>query len=193
LIKIIAGTHRGRNLHTLTGLATRPTTGKVKEALFNILQTHTSGRDWLDLFAGSGAIGFEAASRGARRVLLVESATPAIQVITRNQSALGLPQVELFARDVILALGWLAQHGQTFDVIFMDPPYDLNPLPVLRAIATHPALLRPDARIVLEHKTTTQPPLAIPGLQHQRTARYGISALSFYAPLKSPAEPDQRG
>ena len=184
-MRIIAGTHRGRRLQTLTGPATRPTTGQVKEALFNILRAQTANHDWLDLFAGSGAIGFEAASRGAKRVVLVESAAPAITIIAHNQTALGLQQVELFARDVTSALAWLDQHHQRFDVIFLDPPYETNPTPVLQAIASHPDLLRPGACVVLEHRSATVPPSDIVGLQHRRITRYGISALSFYHPTEA--------
>ena len=174
-MQIIAGAAKGRRLVTLAGEATRPTTGKVRAALFNILMAYQEDADWLDLYAGSGAVGLEAASRGARRVVLVESAAPALRVIQQNMAAARLPGVELVARPVEAALGSLAG---PFDVVFLDPPYDFDASPVLASVAEL-GLLRPDGKLVLEHRSSVVPP-QVPGLACSRTTRYAESALSFY-------------
>jgi 16S rRNA (guanine(966)-N(2))-methyltransferase RsmD len=178
-MRIIAGLAKGRKLKTLEGDATRPTAGKVRAALFNILNAWTLDADWLDLYAGSGAIGLEAVSRGARRAVLVERAGPALRVVQDNVATLNLGGVELMPLDVLAALPRLA--GQQFDVIFLDPPYADDPGAALALIAEHD-LLKPDGRLVLEHHADRVPVGDIKGKYRWiRTARYSESALSFYA------------
>jgi 16S rRNA (guanine(966)-N(2))-methyltransferase RsmD len=178
-MRIIAGLAKGRNLKTLEGDATRPTAGKVRAALFNILNAWTLDADWLDLYAGSGAIGLEAVSRGAKRAVLVERAGPALRVVQDNVALLNLGGVELMPTDVLAALPRLA--GQQFDVIFLDPPYADDPGAALALIAEHD-LLKPDGRLVLEHHADRMPVGDIKGKYRWiRTARYSESALSFYA------------
>lgn len=178
-MRIIAGLAKGRKLKTLEGDATRPTAGKVRAALFNILNAWVLDADWLDLYAGSGAIGLEAVSRGARRAVLVERAGPALRVVQDNVAMLNMGGVELMPLDVLAALPRLA--GQQFDVIFLDPPYADDPGAALALIADHD-LLKPDGRLVLEHHADRVPVMEIKGkYRWVRTARYSESSLSFYA------------
>jgi 16S rRNA (guanine(966)-N(2))-methyltransferase RsmD len=175
-VRIIAGTARGRRLETLPGEATRPTQGKVREALFSALTPWVPQADWLDLFAGSGAVGLEAASRGARRVLLVERAPEALRVIEANRHSTQLP-VECWALDAAHAVERL--RGESFDVIFLDPPYAYDAEPLL-VVLNAGALLKPTGRLVWEHAATRRPPERVDGLQLLKTRRYSGTALSFY-------------
>jgi 16S rRNA (guanine966-N2)-methyltransferase len=175
-MNIIAGTARGRKLVTLPGEATRPTQAKVRGALFSILNAWTADAAWLDLYAGTGAIGLEAASRGARRAILVENAPAAIAVIRQNLATTKLA-AELIATGVDGALRQLTATGAKFDVIFMDPPYAQDPQAALDAAA---ALLLPMGRLVLEHKRSRKPPEAAGGLVLHETRAYADTALTFY-------------
>jgi len=120
-MRIVAGRHKGRRLRAPAGAATRPTADRVREALFSILGSVDDLRV-LDLYAGSGALGLEALSRGARSVTFVESAGPALAAIRANLEATG-EEAEVVARD---ALTWLRAAGRepAFDLVFADPPYD---------------------------------------------------------------------
>jgi 16S rRNA (guanine966-N2)-methyltransferase len=127
-IRIIGGTHRGRKLAVLDRPGLRPTPDRVRETLFNWLGQRLDGLACLDLFAGSGALGFEAASRGAARVVMVESDARAFAALEAAKAALGTAEVELVAGD---ALGYLRCTQARFDVVFLDPPFGQNALPAL--------------------------------------------------------------
>lgn len=177
-MNIIAGSARGRKLQTLPGEATRPTQAKVRGALFSSLMAYVEDASWLDLFAGSGAIGLEAASRGASRVVLVENATRAQAVIQENIALTKLPGVKLLGMNVNGAIKTLT--GEKFDVVFMDPPYIEDPVPVVERIA-EADLIVPDGRIVVEHRVDRQLPDRIGPYQRLRTSTYADAALSYYA------------
>jgi 16S rRNA (guanine966-N2)-methyltransferase len=177
-VRIIAGTAKGRQLLTLDGDFTRPTSGKVRSALFSILSSWVPGTAWLDLYSGSGAIGLEAASRGATRVVMVESESPAQEVIRANMANTRLAGVELLSLTAEVALRRLV--GQGFDVIFLDPPYKNDPEGIMEAIAQS-GLLLPKGRLVVEHRSTRVMPSLVGSLGCLRTARYSDSSLSFYS------------
>lgn len=119
-VRIIGGTHRRRLIQFPDRDGLRPTPDRVRETLFNWLGQDLTGCDCLDLFAGSGALGFEAASRGARRVVMVERDVSALRSLRDNLATLGLPAVEIVARD---ALEFLRRPDLKFHVIFADPPF----------------------------------------------------------------------
>ena len=121
-MRIVAGKHRGRRLRAPAGSATRPTSDRVREALFSILGS-VDELDVLDLYAGSGALGIEALSRGARSATFVESRRPAVEAIRANLAAIGSDDAEVVAGD---AIAWLrnAAGERAFDLVFCDPPYD---------------------------------------------------------------------
>ncbi|MEB3197150.1 MAG: 16S rRNA (guanine(966)-N(2))-methyltransferase RsmD [Candidatus Sericytochromatia bacterium] len=176
-MRIIAGRARGRLLQTLPGQATRPTQGKVRAALFSILTPRLPDSRWLDLFAGSGAVGLEAASRGAARVVLVERLPEALRVIRANVGATRLV-VEVLPQDASAALQGLK--GQLFDVVFADPPYaESAELWLGRIDAAE--LLAPGGCVVLEHHRDSDVPESVGALTRTATRVYSGTALSFYA------------
>ena len=154
-LRIVGGKYRSRVLRVAARPGLRPTPDRVRETLFNWLGQDLSGLACLDLFSGSGALGFEAASRGAVRVVLVEKDRVALAEIERSRVALGAPQVEIVAGD---AEAYLARKGEGFDVVFLDPPFRQN---VLSAILEQlPPRLQPLARVYVESDApvTVAPP-----------------------------------
>lgn len=124
-MRIISGTSRGRRLVTLRGHALRPTSDRVKESIFNILGGEVEEKVVLDLFAGTGNLGIEALSRGARRVLFVEKGREALRIIQRNLHQCDFKErYEIIPKEASRAIGILERRGETFDLIFMDPPYE---------------------------------------------------------------------
>lgn len=119
-IRIIGGAHRGRRLAFPDSPGLRPTADRTRETLFNWLQPLLPGARCLDLFAGSGALGFEAASRGAGRVVMLERNAQVAQQLESNRQLLGLPQLSIHPAD---ALHWLDQPAESFDIVFLDPPF----------------------------------------------------------------------
>jgi 16S rRNA (guanine(966)-N(2))-methyltransferase RsmD len=180
MTRIIAGRNKGRRLKTPQGLETRPTSGRVKQTLFDILAPVVPGCRFLDPFAGSGGIGLEAASRGAARVVLVDSSPAAIAAIRENLRALSgsIGEVEVFRQDAQLALVAFAERGQRFDVVYLDPPYasELYEPLVERA----GSLLTDDGWIVVEHFKKRVLPERIGMLALGRSVRIGDHRLSFY-------------
>lgn len=124
-MQIISGQYKGRKLLAPKGQLTRPTSGRLREALFNICQAEIADASFLDLFAGSGAMGLEALSRGAKRAVFVDNSRESIRCIQANQTALKIEKsAEVIYMDVFEAMKKLAKRGVIFDVIYADPPYD---------------------------------------------------------------------
>ncbi len=167
-----------RQLQTPPGQLSRPTLGRVREALFNIWQGEIDGCAWLDLCAGSGAMGAEALCRGAAVVVGIEQASPALKVMEANWQKVARPEqrVEILRGHVLKRLPPLA--GRQFDRIYFDPPYDSDLYgPVLAAIAHH-RLLKADGVIAVEHRRGDAP-LLTPMLEAVRTKTYGRTELTF--------------
>jgi 16S rRNA (guanine966-N2)-methyltransferase len=144
-IRIIGGEHRGRRLVVADRADLRPTPDRVRETLFNWLGQTLAGLACLDLFAGSGALGFEAASRGAARVVMVEADREVFAVLRRMRDLIGVRQVDLVLGD---AFGYLEKSSERFDVVFLDPPFRQNALPTL--LERLPERLMPGARVYVE-------------------------------------------
>src|SRR5262245_4127089 len=124
-MRIIAGQYKNKPLATPKGLTIRPTAGKMREALFNICQSYIQDAFFLDLFAGSGAIGLEALSRGAQRITFVDNSRDSIRCIQDNVKTLGVEnQVEILFGDVFARVQELIDAGRQYDIVFSDPPYD---------------------------------------------------------------------
>jgi len=124
MLRVIGGALRGRRLTTQRGESIRPTSDRIKESIFNILGAQIEGEVVLDLFAGTGNLGIEALSRGARKVLFVEKERKAVSLIQKNLLMCGLEaSAEILMSDVHRAIGVLHRRGELFDVILMDPPY----------------------------------------------------------------------
>lgn len=175
-MRIISGSARGKRLLTLSGLDVRPTADRVKEALFNILQFDLAGCRFLDLFAGSGQVGLEAASRGAGQVQLVDASKEAVAVIRKNIAATRLSdRVAVSCRDF---RDYLRGTADTFQVVFLDPPYQKGLLQ--EALALVPGCLSPEGIVMCEHPVAEQLPDKVAGLTRVKGYRYGKIGLSLY-------------
>jgi 16S rRNA (guanine966-N2)-methyltransferase len=186
--RILAGQGKGRRLKSPRGLETRPTGARVRQTLFDILAAELPGARVLDPFAGSGAIGLEALSRGAERVVLVDTSGPAVAALQENARALAHVggEVQVFRQDARVALGALADQGIRFDVIYLDPPYGGDFYePVLEQIGTT-GLLAEGGVAVAEHFHKKVLPETIGGLVRTREVRVGDHRLSFYRRPSAP-------
>jgi 16S rRNA (guanine966-N2)-methyltransferase len=172
-VRVIAGEFRGRRLQAPRGARTRPTADRVREALFSMLGD-LSGVRVLDLYAGSGALGIEALSRGAASAVFVERDARAAATIKRNLDALGA-EAEVRRQDV---LRFLASGEGPFDLVFCDPPYDLAPSPAATLAERVPAVTSEDARIVTE--SDKRRPLELP-LPILRERTYGDTRIVIHA------------
>ena len=126
LMKVISGLYKGRVLEGFSIEGTRPTMDRVKESLFAMIQGNIRDSIVLDLFSGSGNLGIESLSEGAKYAYLVDSNRKAIQVIQKNLSTIGISQAEVLFLDYLKALKYLSEKGILFDIIFLDPPYQTN-------------------------------------------------------------------
>jgi len=195
-MRITGGTHRSRPLRAPRGDRTRPTSDRVREALFAILESTGAVADArvLDLYAGTGALALEALSRGARSALLVESSREAVRAARANVAALSLDdRAVLVAVDASRAVRRVASAGP-FDLVLADPPWALvgagEPGRVLSELADAGALAV-GARVVLEHSARTPAP-EIARLARQDTRRYGDTSITFYKPAILGAPRDER-
>jgi 16S rRNA (guanine966-N2)-methyltransferase len=179
--RVIAGEAGGRRLAVPDGRSTRPTSDRAREGLFATVSSLVGsliGKRVLDLYAGSGAVGIEAASRGAGHVLLVESAAPALRIIRANVAAIGLPGVRVVAGRVERVLARKDQAAADlgeYDVVFADPPYampDTEVTAMLEVLAGN-GWLAPGALVVVERATRSGPVRWPPGYLQDRARRYG--------------------
>lgn len=178
-VRVIAGSARGVPLISPEGNALRPTLDRVRENLFNILQPWFPGARFLDLFAGSGAIGIEALSRGAEAATFVEGDARAMGLVRRN-----LEKTRLAKHAMCLQLhlpDQLARVPGQYDVVFADPPYDMADLEGLLTAIGEQGLLGADGVLVLEHAQKRSVPEVVGPLRRTREKKYGETRLSFYA------------
>ena len=173
-MRIIAGKHRGRVLKEFKGREIRPTADRAKEAIFNILQTEIYGSTFLDLYCGTGNMGIEALSRGASKVVLVDSSKDSIALAKANLEMLK-ESAEVYCTD---ALSYVLSTKSKFDIIFLDPPYNIDATPVLQAIAES-GVLNEDGVIIYEHSEDFKVP-DIDCLDHLNTRKYGMAHFEFY-------------
>ncbi|HZS48131.1 MAG TPA: 16S rRNA (guanine(966)-N(2))-methyltransferase RsmD [Blastocatellia bacterium] len=180
-MRVIAGKYKGRRLKTLDGLNVRPTSDRLRETLFNIIGNRVEDRRFLDLCAGSGAIGIEALSRGATEVTFVEQARRAHQVISDNLRSLGIDGgVHVVNRDAMTALKYFATHEIKFDVIYLDPPYDSELYSQVLHLIGNRDLLNDDGIIIAEHRRNNDLQERFGNLVRYRKLTQGDSCLSFY-------------
>ena len=156
-MRVIAGKARRLLLKTIDGLDTRPTTDRIKETLFNILQTQVPGSRFLDLFAGSGGIGIEALSRGARAAVFVEQNQKAADCIRENLRNTRLEEdAVVMVCDAVTALRRMEGKQEPFDLVFMDPPYNQGLELAVLEYLRHSALIGPDTQIIVEASLETE-------------------------------------
>jgi 16S rRNA (guanine(966)-N(2))-methyltransferase RsmD len=184
-MRVIAGTYRSRTLAAPHGLDTRPTSDRLRETLFNVLAPRIEGAVFLDLYAGSGANGIEALSRGAAQVVFVERASPAIAAIRANLNALGIRDgFQLETRSVVASLKRLGEQDQKFDIVFLDPPYKAveEYAAVLGMFGGEGAsLLKPEAVVIAEHNRKQALEDRYGQMRRYRLLEQGDAALSFYS------------
>lgn len=188
-MRIIAGKAKGRVLTAPKAKGLRPTTDRLKESLFNILPVE--GRRFLDLFAGAGGVGLEAASRGAARVLLVESNRACARAIRTNIGRCGFinmpavggsaPEIEVIECPAERALRLLGHRGETFDIIFADPPYGEDAAGAALRLIRFLGLLSQGGLVVVQHSIRDEIPARREGYRVEESRRYGDTMLSFLA------------
>lgn len=193
-MRVIAGKYRSRRLKTLRGIALRPSSDRLRETLFNILGAAIEGAIFLDLFAGSGAVGIEALSRGARGAIFVENHPAGAALISQNLASLGIPEAaqvasrttfagtaEILRMDAMRALERLGEGGVRVDLVFADPPYsDMRAYRDILAFLGDSELLVHSGRVIAEHRRKTNLPSIAGRLERSRVVEQGDTALSFY-------------
>ena len=195
MTRIVAGAARGRRLAVPPGRGTRPTSDRAREGLFSALEAalgSLAGTRVLDLYAGSGAVGLEAASRGAAAVTFVESDRRAAEVIRANAAVVAPDRARVVAAPVSR---WLqGASGPAYDVVFLDPPYDLPDATVMAVLTglAERSLLGPGAIVVLERPTRGGEPVWPPGFTGERSRRYGEATLWYGRAAGAPAEPSDQ-
>ena len=185
-MRVIAGIYRSRILKSLKGLALRPTSDRLRETLYNVLGAGIQGSRFLDVFAGTGAVGIEALSRGAEHVTFIENHVPSAALIRKNLAALEVPSgVTVICADAIRGLETMEAKIQTghaaYDYIFIDPPYAATAdySQVLQKVGAS-KLLADRGIVTVEHRKTFDLPESFDTLKRVRLLRQGDAALSFY-------------
>jgi len=180
-MKIIGGEFRGRRLKTLKSVKMRPTPMRVKEALFNILGNRVVGSSFLDLYAGSGQIGVEALSRGAKEVIFVDNHPSAIRLIHANLGFLHSGKgLKIPRNNVLKSLDNLSKEKKKFDIIFLDPPYESRLVKNTLQTLAKSDILKTTTLIIAEHHKSLDVDKGIGSLERVRQERYGDTILSFY-------------
>lgn len=181
-MRIISGTFRGLHLQSLKGASLRPTSDQMRETLFDVLGPAVVGGRFLDVYAGSGAVGLEALSRGATEVVLVESHRGAAELIGRNLENLGNPSgVRILGCKAATALERLSAEGIPFDYVFLDPPYaEIRGYHHTLRQLGRSSLLRPGSVVIAEHCRHVELEERYGPLKRFRSLRHGDSQLSFY-------------
>ncbi len=175
-MRVITGIARGRRLITLEGNDVRPTTDKVKEAIFSSIQFDIEGRRILDLFAGSGQLGIEALSRGADSATFIDLNTEAVSIIRKNLESTGLSDNAKVLRADFFS--FCASTRDTFDVAFLDPPYREDLL--TRALSVVQNVMSDYGIIICEHPTDIDLPQTVGEFNCYKKSKYGKIAVSFY-------------
>lgn len=180
-MRVISGSARGRTLKAVPGMGTRPTTDKVKEALFSMIGPYFDGGTLLDLFAGTGGLGIEALSRGMDKAVFVDLEYKSIEVVRSNLKAAGFEdKAEVYKNDAERALKALAKREAAFDLVFLDPPYRLKNVDKLMETMDSLKLLKPEATIVVEYDSSFEYPDSFGPFKEVRKAKYGEAAVSIY-------------
>jgi 16S rRNA (guanine966-N2)-methyltransferase len=185
-MRVIAGKYRSRPLRTLRGMDIRPTSDKLRETLFNVLTAGNpaalEGSVWLDLFAGTGAVGIEALSRGAKEVHFVENSAPAAETIRKNLQTLGIKDgFKIMQEELPRAFWRMERQRVAADVVFIDPPYRMKDAytNTLRALADS-SLIWAMSVVIAEHEKRFDPGEEFGPLRRFRHLAQGSTALSFY-------------
>jgi 16S rRNA (guanine966-N2)-methyltransferase len=176
-LKIIGGKFKGRSLKTPPSSSTRPTQGVLREAVFNICQNQIEGAHFLDIYAGSGAVGFEAISRGAEKITFIEKNRKAALCIQENATSLDVKsQVKIISFDALSALKTLKE---AFDIVYIDPPYETSTVQCIEILLTN-NLLKESAIVFVEERSTHSVPPQFSNLLLKNSRRFGEALLHQY-------------
>lgn len=179
-MRIIAGKHRSRKLWMMEGEQTRPSSDRLKEAMFSRLGGFFDGGMWLDLFAGCGAIGLEAISRGVEKVIFCDHNRNAQQIIEKNMAMLKVEaHCELFKSDYRHAIDSCVQFEFTFDVIFLDPPYDMD-IDIIAIEVLSANILKDDGWLILEMISNRQSSERLADCVRIKESKYGLGKTVWY-------------
>ncbi len=180
-MRVISGKYRGINLSGPEGSDTRPTSDRVKEALFNILMWEMDESIFLDLFAGTGGVGIEALSRNAKKVVFVDFDNRALRILKNNLGKIkGNENFEVFHKDAFSAVDILSSLSKTFDIIFLDPPYGMNDTLGLIENIFDREIIAKYGKIIVEHDKRNEMPEKIRGLLRLKQKKYGNTVLTIY-------------
>lgn len=180
-MRVIAGQYKGRNLRTVPGLDVRPTSDRLRETLFNILMMRIQDARFLDICAGSGAIGIEALSRGAQKVTMIEATKQATKIIKDNLTTCKIDHgVEVITEDAITALKYFSKKEAQFDIVYLDPPYKSEIyLPIMELLGNS-ELIADQGIIIVEHHTKLKFPESFGVLYSYRELKQGETQLTFF-------------
>lgn len=180
-MRVISGSAKGRPLKSVPGMGTRPTTDKVKEAIFSMIGPYFDGGAVLDLFAGTGGLGIEALSRGMDRAVFVDLDYKSVETVKANLQATGLAEsAEVYRNDAERALKSLAKRNTSFDLVFLDPPYRLKHGNKLMERMDELNLLEDQATIVLEYETSSDYQDDFGPFRMIRKTDYGETGITIY-------------
>ena len=180
-MRVISGVSKGHKLLAPNGLETRPTSDRIKETLFNIISPDIYNINFLDLFAGSGAIGIEALSRGANKAVFVDNSPKCIDIINYNLNHTKLyEKSEIYCCDVISVMDMFKLNKQKFDIIFMDPPYNLDFYESVITNIKKSNIISSDGYIILESSSKVSIPI-IDGFKLLREKIFKTTTISFLA------------
>lgn len=180
-MRVIAGEAKGRMLKAVPGMNTRPTTDKVKEAIFSMIGPYFDGGIALDLFAGTGGLGIEAWSRGVEHSVFIDREKLSIDIIRQNvETAKMGSAAEIYRNDAERALKTLAKREQKFRLVFLDPPYKMTTMDALMEQLAVNQMLEPEAIVVVEHDATHLYPEQLEHFDQIKHAKYGDIAVSIY-------------
>jgi len=184
-VRIVAGKYGSRRLRSLHGMALRPTSDQLRETLFNVLGPAVEGSLFVDVYAGTGAVGIEALSRGAREVIFIEKHPAAVALIRTNLRSLGIDRgVEILATDALRGLDMLerrSDRGVRADFVFLDPPYkQVEESEQALEFLDRARLLALNGRVIVEHPSSRAMPERLATLERVHVVEQGDAALSFY-------------
>ena len=183
-MRVTGGSLKGRKLAPLRGMKIRPTTDYLREAVFNILAREVEDAVVLDLFAGTGSLGIEALSRGAQRAVFVDKSPQAIKALRRNVETCALEErSRILKRDILRGPGFLKSIGETFDLVFVDPPYEKGFAEQTLRLLGRSSKISTEAFIVVEHSSREILPEKIARLILHDERRHGKTLVSFYRPV----------
>jgi 16S rRNA (guanine(966)-N(2))-methyltransferase RsmD len=181
MLIVTGGTLKGNKIKTLDGLKTRPTSSKVRESIFNIIQFRIKNSSWLDCFSGTGIVGIEALSRGANKVTFVEKNQKAYSIILENIKKLNLLDYsETYKTDFV---NFIKMDDNKYDFIYFDPPYQSNYYEIISDIFKNKNFLNKDGNLIIEHESSMNIFSIFNNLQFIKTYKYGRTCLSFFKNL----------